>query len=376
MVRKKGDRSIKLLNFINVQILVLIFCIVPDFLNKVIAQTELPPPTTNQGTTDASTIVEGAMNGSKLVVDSFNKDWQDLASGNSPVYTAIVKISLLIATISVALLSIGLYEEIANYGLSTKVINELVYPTIVVLMLAINNGALLTSTSLLFRETSNYLNQQILGVTRNGIRLSEAIREVNMDQAFAAAIGEKLKECSNKSLTTNQQGQNARRLCQENVLSDAEKQARDYRDKYQLPGAPNTLNPLKIGEEIVNSAVQALSWIIFSGLEAAFQFGLQMSFMLNAYVGPIFLVLSLLPLGTKPIYAWLSGWLALALTLISYSIIVGIAATAVVNAPNTNPLFFQLVEAILSPILALAIGIGGGMSLFSGFVSSAKLLFP
>lgn len=338
----------------------------------------LPSPTENQGYTRAEGILEGAINGSDLVVQSFNKDWEDLASGNSAVYVAVVKISLLIAIILISFWSLGWYQELISYGFSTKFINELLYPMIVVLMLGINNGALLADTSLLFRGTFNYLNQQVLGITRNGVRLGEAIRGVNMNQAFSISFKEKYKECDKlKEYRRDDTGKvTAPRLdCQTSVLRDAEQQVDEYRNKYKLPFLPNSANPLDWLGESFNSAVQATIWIIFSGLESAFQFVLQASFILNAYIGPIFLVLSLLPIGSKPIYAWLSGWLALGLTLISYSILVGIAASSVVNSPSNNPLFFQLVEAILSPILALVIGVGGGMALFTGFTSAVRLLF-
>ncbi|GEM_PF-1793026 len=360
--------------FLEVQFFVFIICIISSFTSYVVAQT-IPAPTTNQGTTDAATIVDGAINGSQLVVDSFNNDWRDLANGNSAVYIAIVKVSLLIATIIVAFWSVGLLREVADYGFSIKMLEQIAYPTIVVLMLGISNGALLSDTALVFRETSNYVNKQVLSITRNGIRFSEAIREVNMDQAFSAAVREKLQQCEKQPGNTSGQTKSPQESCKDNVLNDAQKQATDYRNKYQLPSYPNSVNPLDWGKEILNSAVQAIIWIIFSGLESAFQFGLQMSFLLNAYVGPIFLVLSLLPIGAKPIYAWLSGWLALGLILVSYSIIVGIAASSVVNASSTNPLFFQLIEAIFSPILAVVLGAAGGAALFTGFVSSARIFF-
>ncbi|MHC5826076.1 MAG: hypothetical protein ACYT04_62045 [Nostoc sp.] len=99
---------------------------------------------------------------------------------------------------------------------------------------------------------------------------------------------------------------------------------------------------------------------------------MQLSFLLVAYVAPIFLVLSLLPFESKPLYAWLSGWLGLTLILISYSIIVGIVASAIVDKPSSNLLLMQLIQAIFSPLLAVAIGTGGGMSVFTAFTSGIK----
>ena len=347
-----------------------------DILAQATATNQQPGQ--DVGASDASTIVDGALNGSRLVVSSFNQDWQDFANGNSAVYTAIVAVCLLAAVVMVAFWSIGWYAEIVNYGFTTNVVNEMIYPLIVALMLGVSHGALLADTSLMFRGVSNYMNDKVLDITRNGVTLREAIRDTNMNQAFQISVRAKIEQCQQEteSITdTNGNVTYPRRDCITRETQDAKKQADNYREKNQLSSTPNSWNPLDVAGEAFNSAVQGLAFIIFSGLEAGFQFVLQVSFLLNAYIGPIFLVLSLLPLGAKPVYAWLSGWLALALTLVSYSIIVGIAASSIVNAPATNPLFLQLIEALLSPILAVAIGVGGGMALFSSFTSAAKLFF-
>ncbi|MBD2531911.1 hypothetical protein H6G97_20910 [Nostoc flagelliforme FACHB-838] len=313
-----------------------------------------------------------------MVVSTFNQDWQDLVNGNSEIYKAVVAVSLLVAVILISFWSVGWYSEIANNGFSTDMINEIIYPLIVALMLGMNNGALLADTSLLFRSISISLNDRVLDITRNGITFREAIRNTNMDQAFILAAKAQIAECQKKPVKgVDDQGNETqpRKECIDKKTQEAKQAADKYRRDNGLPTSQNSWNPLDIAGETINSVVQGLSYIIFSGLQAAFQYVVQISFLLNAYIAPIFLVLSLLPVGAKPIYAWLSGWLALTLVLISYSIIVGIAASSIVNAPSTNPLFLQLVQAILSPLLAVAIGTGGGMALFSSFSSSAKLMF-
>jgi hypothetical protein len=349
-----------------------------SFVFFVLAQASGQQTGQDVGTSDADMIVEGAINGSRMVVSTFNQDWQDFANGNSAVYKAVVSISLLSAVILISFWSVGWYSEMANYGFSTNVVNEMIYPLIVALMLGINNGALLADTSLMFRSISNSLNDKVLDITRNGVTLREAIRTTNMDQAFSLAVKTQLAECEKKpvSAVDNQKNEtHPREECIRQKTASAKKAADTYRQKNGLSSSQNTWNPLDIAGETVNSIVQGLSYVIFSGLEAAFQYAIQVSFLLNAYIGPIFLVLSLLPVGAKPIYAWISGWLALGLVLISYSIIVGIAASSIVNAPSNNPLFLQLVEAIFSPLLAVAIGTGGGMALFSSFTSATKLAF-
>ncbi|BAT56995.1 hypothetical protein NOS3756_60070 (plasmid) [Nostoc sp. NIES-3756] len=329
------------------------------------------------GDTNAEDIVDGAINGSRMVVSSFNQDWQDLANGQSEVFKAVVAVSALCGVVFVSFWSISWYSRLTQEGFSNEILNEMVYPLLVCLMLTVNNGHLLASTSLMFRNVAVGLNDKVLSITRNGITLRDAIRTTNMDQAFALSAQAQMQECLQKPTEAkDEQGNviNPQDICKEEKIKQIKKNAQKYKEKYGLSSYSNSWNPLDIAGQTVNSMVQALSWIIFSGLQAAFQYTVQVAFLMNAYIAPIFLVLSLFPFGAKPIYAWVSGWLALTLVLMSYSIVCGIAASAIVNASNNNPLFLQLIQAILSPILALAMGAGGGMAAFSCFSSSGRLI--
>ncbi|BAY80484.1 hypothetical protein NIES25_69720 (plasmid) [Nostoc linckia NIES-25] len=329
------------------------------------------------GDTNAEDIVEGAINGSRMVVSSFTQDWQDLVNGQSEIYKAVVAVSALCGVVFVSFWSVSWYSRLTQEGFSNEVLNEMVYPLLVCLMLTVNNGQLLAATSLMFRNIAINLNDKVLSITRDGITLRDAIRTTNMDQAFALSVQAQMQECLKKPTSgQDEQGNsiNPQEICKQEKIKQAKEQAQEYKEKYGLSSYSNSWNPFDLAGQTINSMVQALSWIIFSGLQAAFQYVVQVSFLLNAYVAPIFLVLSLFPFGGKPIYAWVSGWLALTLVLMSHSIVCGIAASSIVNADSNNPLFLQLVEAILSPILALAMGAGGGMAAFSCFSSSARLI--
>lgn len=344
------------------------------FLSLILAQSGGQQPGENTGVTISSEIIEGAMNGSDLIVESFKTDWDQLASGQSPIYLAIVSISMLIAVCLVSFWSLGWYSRFSEEGFSSGVVNEMVFPILVILMLS-NNGTMLAGSTLALRHVTVNLNRSILSITRNGISLKDAIRITNIDQGFVVATQTALAKCEklpSSQTDENQNKTNPRKKCVDETINSAKIESQKIRKSKGLGSGTGSWNPLDLGGELINNVVQGLSFIIFSGLSAGFQYIVQLSFLLTAYIAPIFLVLSLLPVDAKPIYAWLSGWLGLTLMLISYSIIVGIAASAIVNQPSTNPLLMQLIQAILSPILALAIGAGSGMSVFTAFTSSVR----
>ncbi|QLE59749.1 hypothetical protein FD725_30250 (plasmid) [Nostoc sp. TCL26-01] len=308
-----------------------------------------------------------------MMVNAFKQDWQDLATGQSPVYIAVVSVSMLMAIVLVSFWSLGWYRQISDEGFSANVMSEMVFPLLVILMLS-NNGAMLANTSLALRNVTVKINSSILSITRNGISFRDAIRSVNTEQSFLIALQTAIASCDKLEISkTDTEGKTTkpRQQCINKEIKKAQEEAQATKKSRGLGGSTVNLkwNPIDITGELVNDAVQGIVFIILSGLAAGFQYIVQLSFLLVVYVAPIFLVLSLLPVSAKPIYAWFSGWLGLTLVLISYSVIVGIVAGSIASQPSTNLLLTQLLQAIFSPILAVAIGTGGGMSVFTAFTN-------
>ena len=330
----------------------------------MLAQTTAP-----QGATASPEILSSAHESSKFIVSLFNNDWVELSNGKSLIFNATCQVALLFAASTVVFWGIGWYNEVVNRGYTTRTIDELVYPIVVSLMLVLNNGALLADTCLFFRGVSNFMNDKILLVTLNGVNMREAIRETNMSLQFQQVLGEKVKQCQILSATTNNKDTSPQSDCITRAINDVKQAATSYQQKNGINNITLEVDIRKIVGNAVNSAASGILLVLFTTLEAGFQFFIQIAFLLNAYIAPIFVALSLLPLGVKPINAWLSGWLALGLTQVSYTIVVGIAATSIVNAESSNFLLLPLFEGVLSPILALAMGAGGGMAIFTGFTT-------
>ncbi|MCC5641017.1 hypothetical protein LC593_35360 [Nostoc sp. CHAB 5844] len=333
-------------------------------------------PGENQGLTISPETLNAAINGAEMFVNTFERDWEELTNGTSPIFTAVVAISMLIGVVLVSFWSFHWYQMFSEEGFSTSVISEVAMPLLVILLLT-NNGALLAKGTVGLRNTTVTLNKRVLEITRNGVTLKDAIRTVNFDQSFTFATQVALQNCEKLDETdvdTDGTEYSPRKNCIDRTIATAREEALKIRRERGLnAGSGNTwLNPEKAFKETINNAIQGIVFVIFSGLTAAFQYIVQLSFLLVAYIAPIFLVLSLLPVSTKAIYGWLSGWLGLTMVLVSYSIIVGISASSIVNSPSTDPILSQLIIAILSPILAVAIGIGTGMAVFTAFSSGIK----
>lgn len=94
--------------------------------------------------------------------------------------------------------------------------------------------------------------------------------------------------------------------------------------------------------------------------------------LLTAALGPIAVGASLLPVGGKPIYAWLTGFFSFGIAKLSFSIIAGLAGRVLISTVDSDSTWFMIFMAFLAPILALAIAIGGGAGVFLAITNTAS----
>jgi hypothetical protein len=96
--------------------------------------------------------------------------------------------------------------------------------------------------------------------------------------------------------------------------------------------------------------------------------------IITGLVGPIFLGLSLFPVGTKPVIAWGVSFLSLGFCKICYTLISGLSSIAFVYAgpDNIDASTVAVVLGILSPVLAFSIASGSGINALNGISQSAQ----
>lgn len=320
------------------------------------------------GQTSASGIVDGAKDGSRLMRGSLRNRWRTLLSGNSPIYSALVPICGFVSTVIVAFWGIGMWTEMAGTSgyLSTKMIGEVAFVGVAIIVFA-GGGLLLPNIASLFEGGFNYVNEAILTGTQEQISYYEAIRQVKLDDSSRVVIANKMEECARLPIEkTDEQGNtiNPRQNCEQQVMKEARQLSTDLFP--QKSGGGNPVTDSLVG--FLRAGMQTFIWIILSGMAAGFQWLLQMSFFLNAHIGIVFLTTSLLWSSGKPIYAWLSGFMAFGVTMIMYTIIVGITASAIVDSQHNEPLFLPLIEAVFSPLLAGAMGLTAGAATYTALL--------
>jgi hypothetical protein len=112
----------------------------------------------------------------------------------------------------------------------------------------------------------------------------------------------------------------------------------------------------------LNATAQELERVAL-GFRGSFLYIVETMMLITGLVGPIFLGLSLFPVGTKPLIAWGTSFLSLGFCKICFSLISGLSAVAMVFAgpENVDMLVASLTLGVLAPVLAFSIASGSGI---------------
>jgi hypothetical protein len=175
-----------------------------------------------------------------------------------------------------------------------------------------------------------------------------------------------------------------------NCIQLAAIEAREFIEDYRArTGNPNALsraleaaqagdNPLdsglRFGGALIGSGFQTVTRGLLMALHIAFQWLIEASLLLTATLGPLAVGGSLLPVGAKPLFAWLTGFFSLAIAKLSFNILSGLVSLAVLNAGDSHPLIAPFFLGLLAPILSLALASGGGMTVFGALTSTAGVI--
>lgn len=322
---------------------------------------------------DTSIAKQGQLTAEKIS-SYFDAAWVEITTKQSHIFNSVDTVALMLAVMFVGFWAIPWIATIMRDGYSTKPLEDLILPLVILFMLGANNGTLIATSCQVIHETTNYVNYQILQETINGEKVDTAIQEVGMDSALQHLLWTKYDECQSLSKTEkNEQGVSLRDACVEDAINDVKKQAEELRQEEGLNLDGNI--PAMFSQAIdysVNafkSELEDVLKIVLAAFQAAFVLLVEIAAILNVYISPLFFALALLPGQIKLLHAWLAGWLALGLMKVSYTIIIGIVATAVVKNEDPTMLWIPVLQAVLSPILAAAIAALGGMAIFNGLGS-------
>jgi len=321
-------------------------------------------------------------------IKAYDQLWIDVLEG--PLYTALVNVGVLFAVGTLLFFTVQMIKDL-NEGDLTRPLTSLIWPLLIVFLLTKPGDASmyrLAAFSYDLRTIINETNQTILATTHIGVKLDDAFRQAQGMSAVRPTIEGWIKQC--ESLTGKQQMQ-----CMEIALKDAQDLLAAYG---QANGSSNWLTRESARIEnmlgklldfnaswdeqlrsvfwtVTGPAWEAAVYSLLIAFQYAFQNFLEFSLLLTILLGPLAAGGSLLPVGGKPIYAWLTAIFSLFIAKLCFNITAGLASTIMVDVEQVDHLWFAVFIGVLSPIFSTALAAGGGMAVWGSLTNIVSSVF-
>jgi hypothetical protein len=351
----------------------------------------------------AANTVTNTLELSRATSEAWDRVWLSIfrtgfATGEVGLWIALVRFSITLGALSIIFLAIKEGKEILARQSWSDLATMFVWPLVVLFFLS-GSGNLLANTVLLMRQVATTQVRQVLEVQVGGLTFNQAISNVALTQSARTQIDAIYLECRDKTgdALITCWNDPAKRQAVERIVSAAERTnsgplstLQQYAQTlFSLSGAgiattagTNIAALLGNGEgidifeplaaplqKLIESFLWALTWAFLNALEAAL--------LVTGLFAPIAMALSVLPLGSKPIWAWGIGFMSLFGVQLGWNMLVGLVASILViaNAQAIADLAFPVFIAIFAPILVTSVAAGGGLSLFSALNNSGGAIF-
>lgn len=303
-------------------------------------------------------ITDGALDGQTQVSESFDQMWQDLlvggAGGSSPLYGAIANVGVMLAAVAILFWTVQWAKAMMDDGRMGNHLAQIIWPLIVAVLLT-NNGALMAQSTIGLRNIINQVNAQVLEDTTSATSL-------------VAARQQALQRVSEENT------QSAQALRCAGIPPGPELEGCLERQGTEATGDwfEDLSNNLSAG---LLAGLQGILQGILWAMGIAYQWGLEISLLLAALLGPLALGFTLFPSsgGRKALIAWLVAFVAIGLAKLFFNITVGLVSMLVLNTQqgDITSMIFAFVSGLFAPVVATMVAKGGGQALYNSLGTTA-----
>lgn len=336
--------------------------------------------------TGGLSILEDSIQQLEAIQEAWNQRWEDIFSGSNGLYLGITEFAAIIVVGAFIFFAVGWIKIAMERGL-LPAFTDVIW-VLVVAALIFNNGAMLSSLTLGIRNLINDQTQRVLDIQIGEVSMLEALNDVIISQQAKARIQQQYAECEAKEGQAQvdcfiQAGQAAQAILdaeyrgqgfwsaglerlQTRINQITQQIESTYANNENVPGS-SPLNDI-LADTLIQTGSQAIAQQLLKGWQWAFANLLELAMLITGLMGPLAAAGSIVPLQTRPLWAWLTGFFSLGMAKFSYNVIIGLAATVVVaaNVQTQGDFGFLLLISVLAPILALTLASGAGMAVFRG----------
>ncbi|MEM7553556.1 MAG: hypothetical protein AAF378_05565 [Cyanobacteria bacterium P01_A01_bin.84] len=310
-------------------------------------------------------IKDSGFNTSNSIATEIDGLWNNIIGGG--IYNTIATLGLFFAIGTLLIFIVQWTKEMLD-GDSSKAFTDMIWPILVILLLSPqhttgntnNNGTILATHTRVLRGIINQTNQTLVSISNSNNQpemiLEKAYNQVMQKIGAESAVQGLMAQC-NAFADPQQQSK-----CQTN----AKTQAINIQNQAGVSFSLNNIeflshNPLQLA--IIN-------WFIALGI--TFQWIVEISLLLIGLLGPLAVGGSLLPVGSKAIFAWLIGFFSVGIVKLCFNVIAGLLAVIMLNPDVYDPLIFAFGTGLLAPILSVIIAFGGGFTVFNSLSGVSK----
>ena len=309
---------------------------------------------------DATKIIEDGAAASSAIAGAFDQMWADVIKSGGGLYGALANLGMLFAVGTLVFWAVT-YAKALLEDDYFKSAEEIVWVLVVTALLA-NQGQLLATGTLALRGIINQVNQTVLASTSSSVSLQDAYKQIMQETGKTDVAQGLVSQCATLADPDQQKA----------CLDNAKAQSQQIAGGQQSSGFQKFLDDVGGVLQTNLLTMAARGWLMAFGI--AFQWVVEVSMLLTGLLAPLAVGGSLLPIGQKAIFAWLTGFFSVGIVKLSFNIIVGLIATVVLNAGDSDPMVFAFASSILAPILALALAAGGGMAVFSSLSGASTFV--
>ena len=324
-------------------------------------------------------VLKEASETGKLVFQGFNSIWQQvILDPNSPIWITIVKFSIDIGFLIIIYLALTQGSEIIQKRDWHGLIMLIITPLIVSIMLS-NNGYLISQGVGVLRVIDRNLMTALSETQIASTKIQDALKNIQLSNAAKEQIDSIINQCNKFSGTQYSDCLTEAIPKIDSIVADAEDQnggdalavLANYKNK--IKGA--ILNIAAVGQIVLapqKIVATALVHALLIAVQVAFNMIIEIALLLHSVLAPIAIILTLIPTGQRFISIWLTGFVTIAAIQVCYTIIIGLAATAIVlsDAQLFSDIVFLVLAALFGPGLAYGLSKGGGVAIYQAINSS------
>lgn len=224
------------------------------------------------------------------------------------------------------------------------------------------------------KDVMNQAGEQVLEVigAKNSIEQGKAL------ESYGIMISSKLKECDGAEIGTAQHDCFNEAAFQIGQMTAIDKQRFGdkpwIRKQDEIGGKIENLKDesftdalFNFGGQLVTVAEEALMVILDAVLQA-FQFVLEIGYILTALLMPIALMLGFTSLEAMAPLAWLTAMASFGSIKFFNNLMIAIGADFLIGSEGAAQVVFGFFSAICAPMLAIGLAGGGGMAIVVGFL--------